>query len=200
VAEIAADLPRLLVAEERQGLRRQAKALAKKGVPAALAGQVAGLGQLPSALDIVEVAGENGVDVKSVAHLYFHLGDALETWWLRQHIAALPQQNYWQARARTALRDELLEQQAALTMATLALARAEESTAARLRAWKQCCEPYLGRWEQVLGELKVATRVSYEMLAVAVQELRELVSACQPGTDQACEVVQEAEPDPGGDD
>jgi len=200
VAEIAADLPRLLVAEERQGLRRQAKALAKKGVPAALAGQVAGLGQLPSALDIVEVAGENGADVKTVAHLYFHLGDVLETWWLRQHIAALPQQNYWQTRARTALRDELLEQQAALTMATLALAPQEESTAARLRAWKGCCEPFLGRWEQVLGELKAATSVSYEMLTVAVQELRELVSACQPGTDQACEVVLETEPDPAGDD
>ena len=101
------------------------------------------------------------------------------------------------ARARSALRDELLKQQAALTGATLALAAREESTAARLRVWREHCGDYLMRWQQVLGELKAAASVDYGMLPVAVQELRDLVTACQPGTvaERPCAVEEEPAPE-----
>ena len=62
-----------------------------------------------------------GLDVVSVADVYFSLGARLELHWLRDRIVALSRDTRWEAMARAALRDDVYSEQAALTASLAAL-------------------------------------------------------------------------------
>ena len=109
---------RLLGADGGPVTQRAAE-LEAAGVPAALAARVAGLGWMVAALDIVDVAGEAGLDVEVVAAVHFRLGSVLELHWLRDRILDLPRADRWSALARAALRDDLFALHRALTAEVL---------------------------------------------------------------------------------
>src|SRR4029077_301504 len=85
------------------------------GVPPDLAVRIAHIEELVPALDIVEIASSVGLDATSVARAYFALGTRLELHWLREQIVALSRDTRWDAMARSALRDDVYAEQAALT-------------------------------------------------------------------------------------
>ena len=74
-----------------------------------------------SALDIVEVATDTGLEVERVAAVHFRLGSRLELHWLRDRIGELPRNDRWGALARAALRDELYTLHRALTAEVIAV-------------------------------------------------------------------------------
>ena len=131
-AALAGVLPRLLGPAEVETAQAKIDELAAEGVPAPLAERVAHLEDLVPALDIVEIAAANGLDVPSVAEVYFALDDRLELRWLRDQVVALPRDTRWEAMARAALRDDVYAEQAALT-AEVVRAGTEEPDAQRAR-------------------------------------------------------------------
>ena len=63
------------------------------------------------------------------------LGDRLKLHWLRDHIEALPRDNRWRTLARSALRDDVYSQQAALTAEILRSVPDELPARERIDAW-----------------------------------------------------------------
>jgi glutamate dehydrogenase len=156
--------------------------LSAAGVPAALAEQVAHIEALVPALDIVEIAESVGLDAVSAARAYFDLGDRLELHWLRDQIVALPRDTRWDAMARSALRDDVYAEQAALTADVLRAGPNGRPPAERVEAWLAHNEPAVDRCLNVVADLRAAGPLDLARLSVAVREVRNLMdAAAAPG-------------------
>ena len=59
-----------------------------------------------SCLDVISVATKSDRSLQDVVKIYFALDEQLHWGWLRTKIGSLPQENYWQSLARSALLDD----------------------------------------------------------------------------------------------
>ena len=165
--DVVAESSRAAIDAARDGL-------VGRGVPEALALEVASGNELLAALDVVEVASGAGIAVEEAASVYFALGEALDLHWLRDQVAALPRDNRWQALSRAALRDDLYAQLSGLTLDTLRLDAGEAAPAERVEAWLAQNRIPVARCRQILADLAAAGQTDFTMLSVAMGEIRTL--------------------------
>jgi glutamate dehydrogenase len=178
-AAVAAALPGVLVAGEREEFDARVQAAVEEGVPAELGRRVASLGDLFAALDIVGVASATERSVDEVAALHFLVGGRLHLHWLRDRIATLPRENRWQAMAGAALRDDLFSLHAELTADVLRSSGAEGTAdaEARLDRWIDANRPLVERCLGILGDIRAGGTYDLTTLPVALRELRNLIEA-----------------------
>ena len=167
-------LPAMLSAADRETFTATAAGLEAKGVPAALAREMASLDALYAVLDATEVARETGRPLEVVAQVYFALAGDLELRWFGERITALPTDTPWQALARNALRDDLASQQRALATAVARPGQGGDEPAALIAAWKERQAPAIARLAAMREELKRAGSIDLAVLSVLLRELRSL--------------------------
>ena len=176
--ELAERIPDLALDGDREALERQREQLVEAGVPSELAKRVAILGPVFSALDIADVAGATSRSLAATAAAYFTLGDRLKFHWLRGHIEALPRDNRWRTLARAALRDDLYDQQAALTVEILHSVPDEDLSALeRINAWVETKPEQVERTLQVLADINSSGSFDLPTLSVALREMRNLLTS-----------------------
>jgi glutamate dehydrogenase len=174
-AALAGALPALLGTSELETARTKSAELTAAVVPPTLAERVARLEALVPSLDIIELAAAAGVDVASVAEVYFALGARLELHWLRDRIIALPRETRWDAMARAALRDDVYTEQAALTAEVIHSGTPELDTVERVETWLARNANAVDRCLQVLSDIKTSGALDLARLSVAVREIRNLI-------------------------
>lgn len=172
---ITADLPEYLGKQARQSWEARHEELVAAGLPNELASLLAGTNYLYSSLDIIEAREATGMPLKTVANLYFELGEQLELDWFADAIARLQPGTHWQALARESFRDDLDWQQRALTTGVLQLAGDNpEAVTECVQNWLQAHESMISRWNAMLTELKGVREPEYAMFSVALRELLDL--------------------------
>jgi glutamate dehydrogenase len=176
VREMAESIPAILVDGDREAVENAAARLIEAGVPEDLAERAAALGPMFPALDITDVANANGESLDTVAPVYFTLGDRLKLHWLRRHIEALPRDNRWRTLARSALRDDIFNQQAALTAEVLRNTPQEKPPDERIETWAQANEGPVHRTMQVLADINSSGTFDLSTLSVALREIRNLIT------------------------
>jgi len=174
IEALAALLPEVLSAPEREAYDKTRADFDSAGVPAALAAQVAGFDALAAAPDLVEVGEALGRGIEDVAVAYFALGGRLEFPWLRARVAGLAADSHWQALAKAALRDDLASMQRQLTADALRGAAGEGDAAQVIGAWEESNRPLLERFRQVLADLRAQGTLDLAMASVAMRELRNI--------------------------
>ena len=174
VTSLRRQLRGLVADSSRTAIDAARERLVGRGVPEALALEVASGNDLLAALDVVEVASSAGISVEEAASVYFALGEALDLHWLRDQVAALPRDNRWQALSRAALRDDLYAQLSALTLDSLRLDAGDANPAERVEAWLAQNRIPVARCRQILGDLAAAGTTDFTMLSVAMGEIRTL--------------------------
>jgi glutamate dehydrogenase len=177
---LRATLPGLLPAQSRTAFDAKVREWKDKGLPAALAAQLAMLPLLDAACDIVEVARARKLGVDEVAKVHFGMGEALHLPWLHEQIDALPVEGRWHAHARGVLRDELAAQQRALVGQVLA--QGGKATAdAKVRAWLERDDPSLRFTQSMFTELFNQKTLDYPTVSVAVRRLAQMAAASGQG-------------------
>jgi glutamate dehydrogenase len=174
VQAIAADLDKLLSAEERIGLKPAVERLTQNKVPKDLAQRLVIFEQLYSALDIVEIAAETKRSVAEVAGAYFGVGGRLQFSWLRNQVDNLPGDSHWQTLARTGLREDVSRLQTEITTLVLKLSPDTKTPDTLINEWEAQNEIELERTRQFLADLHSGGKVDLSMLSVALRELRNL--------------------------
>ena len=164
----------ILPASQRPVYEASRKDWRAKGLPAALADQLAALPYLEASPDIIELARERKLRPVEVAKVYFRLGDALREPWLREQVEALKVEGRWHAVARGVLRDELAAQMRALTNQVLAMPGKDAD--AKVTAWMARDDQSLRFTLAMLGELAAQKSLDYPTASVAVQRLAQLAS------------------------
>jgi glutamate dehydrogenase len=159
--------------------RAEANALVAAGVPQQLAERVAFSETLVPSLDIAEIAASSGLDVTSVAEVYFGLGTSLDLNWLRDRVVALPRDDRWEAMARAALRDDVYAEQAALTAEVIRSGSDGVSARERIETWSAQNADAVERCLQVLGDIKAGGAGDLARLSVAVREIRNLTQSSE---------------------
>ncbi|MFL1406272.1 NAD-glutamate dehydrogenase [Marinobacter sp. M1N3S26] len=177
ISRISANLADYLGAGVEKEWRSQNEKLQKQGVPEDLAAVVSGSSYLYSALGIIEVHESAGVPLKTVANLYYTLGERLDLNWFAGAIANLKPTSHWQALARESFREDLDWQQRALTTGVLRMAEDYKQVDACVETWMSQHEVMVRRWKGMLAELKSSRQPEYAMFSVALRELLDLAQS-----------------------
>ncbi|MDP7592712.1 MAG: NAD-glutamate dehydrogenase [Litorilituus sp.] len=178
---IAKNLHALIIEEEIAQLQHVENGLTSAGVPTEIAARISQLSTIFSALDIAEIAEEDGRDVELVASLYFKLGVRLELHWFLDQITRQAVGNHWQALARASFREDLDWQQRSLTSVVLRCdcdANSKELDK-MLDAWVETNAQPLERWRNILADFKVGQTHEFAKFSVALRELMLLSLNCQ---------------------
>src|SRR5215203_410983 len=174
--ELAESIPAILMDGDREAVVNAARRLIDAGVPKDLAERATSLGPMFPALDITDVANANGEPLDTAAAVYFALGDRLKLHWLRRHIEALPRDNRWRTLARSALRDDIFNQQAVLTTEVLSNTPQDEPPGERIETWAKINEGSVHRAMQVLTDINSSGTFDLSTLSVALREIRNLIT------------------------
>ncbi|HVQ32383.1 MAG TPA: NAD-glutamate dehydrogenase domain-containing protein, partial [Lysobacter sp.] len=145
-----------------------------KGMPPALADQLAALPYLEPTPDIIELARERKLRPVEVAKVHFRLGDALRLPWLQQQIDALTVEGRWHAVARGVLREELGQQQRILVGKVLSMPG--KTPDEKVAHWLGRDDSSLRFTLAMLNELAAQKTLDYPTASVAVQRLSQLAS------------------------
>ncbi|OUR62288.1 NAD-glutamate dehydrogenase [Colwellia sp. 39_35_sub15_T18] len=178
---MAKKLNSLIIESEASQLQRVENDLSSAGVPKVVALRISQLSTIFSALDIAEIAEEDGRDVELVASLYFKLGVRLELHWFLDQITRQAVGNHWQALARASFREELDWQQRSLTSVVLRCdcSAKEKDLDAMLDTWVDTNAQPLARWKHILADFKVGQTHEFAKFSVALRELMLLSLNCQ---------------------
>ncbi|MBY6221087.1 NAD-glutamate dehydrogenase [Marinobacter nauticus] len=174
---ITSGLPEYLGDQARANWEKRNDQLMVAGLPKELASVLAGTGYLYSSLGIIEAQEATGMPLKTVANLYYDLGDRLDLTWFANAIAALTPSSHWQALARESFREDLDWQQRALTTGVLKTAESPEKVTDSVNAWEQRNQHMIDRWNAMLAELKGVREPEYAMFSVALRELLDLAQS-----------------------
>ncbi len=175
VQALAAVLPDLLPPRARGNYEARLGGHQAAGVEEPLASIAAGAAwsyNLPAVIAIAQGAGR---DRELVARTYFQLGEQLGLDRLMSRIEGLPQGNRWEALARAAIRDDLLETQSQLAKRALAAAPDATTAEAVLAAWV-AATPGLDRSVETLSNL-LSDEADLARIQVGLRTVRALVSA-----------------------
>jgi len=181
VGTVRAGIPKLLSGRDLVSYEERRASFAARGVPAALADEVAAMVPSYSAFDIVQSAALSGHSVEETAAVYFALADRLQLGRLRDLIVALPREDRWASMARSSLRDDLYGAHAALTRDALAVGGQGQASPVsdameRVDAWEKRNEAAVSRAAATLGDIWQSERFTFTTLAVAVRVIRTLVA------------------------
>ncbi|HEX5701330.1 MAG TPA: NAD-glutamate dehydrogenase, partial [Rubrobacter sp.] len=168
--------PEILLDGDREAVENGAQRLIDANVPPDLAKRAANLGPMFSALDITDVSNSTGESLDTTAAVYFILGDRLRLHWLRRHIETLPRDNRWRTLARSALRDDIYNQQAALAAEVLTDTPDDKPVNERIEEWVEANKGPAERTLQVLTDINSSGTFDLSTLSVALREIRNLIT------------------------
>lgn len=171
---ITANLPDYLGEQAQADWQRRNAQLVEAGLPEELASVLSGTNYLYSSLGIIEAKEATGMPLKTVANLYYDLGDKLDLNWFANSIAALMPSSHWQALARESFREDLEWQQRSLTTGVLRIADKPDEVSLCVDGWMQRHAALIHRWKTMLTELKSVREPEYAMFSVALRELLDL--------------------------
>ncbi|MGY6499415.1 MAG: NAD-glutamate dehydrogenase [Acidimicrobiales bacterium] len=144
------------------------------GVPDDIAMRVAVNDAASTALDIVDAAHTQGAALDLACRVYFLIEDRLGLGWLRSQIDALPRTDKWATLARTALRDDLHHEHAAVVRRILATGGHDDAET-RVDRWVAHNETAIDHTFGVLLDIRATGQPKLDHLSVGLREVRNLV-------------------------
>ncbi|MFB7632804.1 NAD-glutamate dehydrogenase [Streptomyces sp. NPDC056149] len=175
VAQVWAELPKLLQGGDLEWYQTILEELTDAGVPEPLAVRVSGFSSVFPALDIVAIADRTGKEPLAVAEVYYDLGDRLQINQLLDRILELPRNDRWQSMARASIREDLFAAHAALTSDVLAVGNGSATPEERFKAWEETNLAILTRARATLEEIHGSEGFDLANLSVAMRTMRTLL-------------------------
>ncbi|MEO3935974.1 NAD-glutamate dehydrogenase [Dermatophilaceae bacterium Soc4.6] len=178
VAHFAPQIHELLQGDERERLSARAAQLEALGAPADLALQAAGLLDLFSLLDVVEIAHDTGRTPQEVVGVYYHCSEQLGIDGMLTRVSRLPRDDRWDALARGAMRDDLYAVLDSLTRAVLAASEpgaGDDAPRRRFEQWAEANREALTRARTTLTGIERLDNAGIAALSVALRTLRSVL-------------------------
>jgi glutamate dehydrogenase len=174
VAALLPELDTLFQGREREALRTHMDEISSHGVPRDIAEWATRLMYGFGLLDIVEVAGETGRDLREVAAVDYVVSDRFRVDDILSKISLLPRADRWQTLARMALRYDLYAALAALTTEVLASTPAGAPAQDRVVAWEEANATAIVRARNAISEF-ADSGADLAALSVLLRQIRTLV-------------------------
>jgi glutamate dehydrogenase len=151
--------------------------LTQQGISELIAIELANVGYLGAALDVVRIARHRGVEVPKAAEVYFALGQRFGIEWLRLQARTLTGANYWQNEAIEAIAQDLNTLQAEIASNVLETSRPDENGREAVAGWVDRHAALAGRIDVLLAEIRAAPSTDLAMIGLATRRLRTLATS-----------------------
>ncbi|HST86505.1 MAG TPA: NAD-glutamate dehydrogenase [Kineosporiaceae bacterium] len=174
IAELAPQLPELVVGEQRAVMANEITRLQSLGVPETLARMAAGLLTRYMLLDIADIARNTGTPPGPVARVYLYLAERYGVIELLWRISALSRGDQWKSLARASLRYDLYAALEALTVAVLE-STAEADAQTRVAQFEQANAERVARARATMEEVCRLPQADIAALSVVLRALRSIV-------------------------
>jgi glutamate dehydrogenase len=174
IAELAPQLPELVVGEQRAVVANEITRLQSLGVPESLARQAAGLLTRYMLLDIADIARNTDTAPGPVARVYLYLAERYGVVELLRRISALPRTDQWKSLARASLRYDLYAALEALTVAVLE-STADADAPTRVEEFEQANVERVARARATMEEVCRLPQADIAALSVVLRSLRSIV-------------------------
>jgi glutamate dehydrogenase len=171
---LSKNLEHFLPADAGELLRQNIGKLQAEGVPPALAAQAAAAEMLYMTLDIAAICHQQSAELEAAAHAYFSIGNQLGLSWLLRTLDEFNAADSWAERMRAGLESEVYLQLRELAANALTV-NGTLDMEQRIASWMELHRAPIHRLTTILAELHSLQKLGLPMLAVAVQELRQLV-------------------------
>ncbi|MEN9741522.1 MAG: hypothetical protein RIR66_478, partial [Actinomycetota bacterium] len=175
VERLSPRVPELLRGSEKERYEADVSRYVSLGTPEPLARKVAGLLDVFSLLDVIEIAVRHKVDSDRVVELYFALSERYDVDRLLHHITQLNRADRWTAYARSAMRSDLYVALAGLTSRVAQATNQSDSVDKRIETWEERFAEGVGRTRATLNEIAASDNTDLATLSVALRAIRTLV-------------------------
>ena len=145
------------------------------GAPEDLARQAASSLDVFTLLDITDICAKTGEASDTVIPLYFTLSDRYDMDRTLLRITGLPRGDRWAALARQALRSDLYQAIAALTVNVMSATGASLKPEDRIHTWEEANAEGVARARTTLEEINAVEEPDLATLSVALRVLRNLI-------------------------
>lgn len=188
---LAKNLSNLIYSDELENLNRRVDYLIANDVPEDVAKRIAATRPLYSALNIIEAATNNNIDVCEVAKIYFKLMDRLELTWFREKINDYPVDNHWAVLARADYKGDLDYLQRALTVSVIKINSNTKNTDELVEQWMSENRKSISRWKSILSSLRSTNTNEFAMLTVAMRGLLELAQSSRTNQREGFSILKD---------
>ncbi|MGB6003331.1 MAG: NAD-glutamate dehydrogenase [Ornithinimicrobium sp.] len=175
VRSLVPEMSRLLKGEESTRHFEHIEEMTSRGVPKDLATRYAGLLDVFSMLDVVEVAVAAERSHEETAAVYLAVSESFGVDALLTQVSHLPRADRWASLARGAVRDDLYGVMRALTRAVMLATDPETDALERVELWKDEQSEAMARVSQVLHRVQEMDDPGLAPVSVALRTLRGLV-------------------------
>ncbi|MGB3763612.1 MAG: NAD-glutamate dehydrogenase domain-containing protein, partial [Ornithinimicrobium sp.] len=175
VQALVPKMSELLQGEERARHHSYIDELTCQGVPQDLASKYAGLLDVFSLLDVIEVAADADRTFEETASVYFAVSESFGIDALLTQVSHLPRSDRWSSLARGAVRDDMYGVMRALTRAVMLGTDSEEGAMDRVKAWTTEQSEAMDRVSQVMNRVSAMDDPGLAPVSVALRTLRGLV-------------------------
>ena len=170
-------LPKYILGDDKASLELRRDKLIAANVPPDIALRVACAEPMYHALNIVEVAKLENLEIQHVAQVYFILLDRLKLIWFRQQINAyVGGDSYWVFLAKSFYKAELDTLQRKLTSEVLRHVKPHADITEQVDAWLERRQLLVDRWRNLLTDLRNSGVKEFAIISVAIRELSHLAS------------------------
>jgi len=173
VTSLSGRVLELMPNSERQFARARIEQLVMAMVPQALSERIATLNTLFSLLDVIAVHCRSKRALLEVAQAHFALDERLELSWLRTQISLLEQRTYWQALARSAMRDEF--HAACQSLIDDVIKGQTGSVPQMIESWADRKDASIERYRKLLSAIQTDSPVEFEKMVVLLRALHAIV-------------------------
>ena len=170
-------LSKLILGDDKSRLQERRDTLIAANVLPDIALRIASLAPMYHALNIIDAANSESLEVYHVAKIYYILVDRLHLLWFRDQINNFPAETRWTVLAKAGYKGDLDRIQRELTIGVLNLDTTVKSTHSRVNAWFKKFDLFIDRWQSVLTELGSSAPKDSEIFSVAIRALSELAQA-----------------------
>ncbi len=175
VSKHAHGVSSMLQGNEAARYERLTERFVEAGAPHNLARQAASSLDVFTLLDITDICAKTGEPSDTVIPLYFTLSDRYDMDRTLLRITSLTRGDRWTALARQALRSDLYQAIAALTVSIINDTEATQSPGDRIYAWEEANAEGVARARATLEEINSVEDPDLATLSVALRVLRNLI-------------------------
>jgi glutamate dehydrogenase len=177
-------LPKYVLGDDKDRLESRRDLLITANVPPDIALRVACAELMYHALNIIEVAHCEKIEINRVAQVYFILLDRLKLVWFRQQINAyVGGDSYWVFLAKSSYKAELDALERQLTANVLRCINAESTIIEQVDAWLERRQHLVERWRSILTDLRNTGVKEFAIISVAIRELGNLAGNYTEGVE-----------------
>ena len=168
------DIDRLICNDVKDNFNKTYDYYCVNSIQPSLAKQLAGLGILYSAMDIIVVATKREVPATKVSSIYFAVGDRFHFDWLRHEADQLDASTYWQRMLIKTIKDDIYDHQRRLT--SLIIKSASNDLSKGINEWVKNNTKKIAIFDKFINSVKTIADLDSSKLVVATKQIESLTN------------------------